>query len=671
MNITTNLNENQLRAVTMGLKPTRVIAGPGSGKTHVIIHRIAYMIQMLGCKADQILVITFTKAAAEEMKTRYVERFGGRGVTFGTFHSIFFRILKFSDPQRYQLENLMLEDQKKKMIEEIYRQMDCDEYEDFVEVFLAHLTLMKNQMIAPKYYHPDGLSKELFSKVYHEYEAKKERMGKFDFDDMLLDCYHTLVQDPQLLAYFQKRYQHILIDEFQDINCVQFEVIKLLASGHRNLFIVGDDDQSIYGFRGSKPEFLLQFSEYFNEAEDIVLDVNYRSTKNILSYSNNLILHNQKRYNKVMKSFKGEATPPQIIYCEDVKEEAVEVTKAILKHKEAGHPYSECAVIYRTNIQARPIIEMLLSSNIPFCLKDTMVTLYDQWITKDILAYLRLAQDPRQDAHLLKIINRPSRYISKAHQASASSLGEGILFNLLKVEELSEWQKDPIQQLIYHLQVLKGKSLTEAITYIRKIIAYDDYVKEYAKFRRVPPSGLLEVLDEIEDSVKGYPDVDAWEEALYEQAMSIKQSTKINRGQDAVVLSTMHSAKGLEFTTVCVLDANDGVTPHNKSIGEAQLEEERRLFYVGLTRAKMHLLIYIPKKRYNEKVPISPFVLEMRTPQTILEPGTKVRHKVYGPAKILAVAKPKAKLLFDDGTTRIVDLDFCIKNNIMWVEESK
>ncbi|MGL4736212.1 MAG: ATP-dependent helicase [Cellulosilyticaceae bacterium] len=671
MNITTNLNENQLRAVTMALKPTRVIAGPGSGKTHVIIHRIAYMIEALSCRPDQILVITFTKAAAEEMRMRYSECFGGKGVTFGTFHSIFFRILKFSNAERYQLDNLLLEDQKKKMIEELYRQMDCDEYEDFVEVFLAHLTLMKNQMIAPKYYHPDGLAKELFSQVYHAYEDKKERMGKFDFDDMLLDCYHALTQEPQLLTYFQKRYQYILIDEFQDINCVQFEVIKLLASKHRNLFIVGDDDQSIYGFRGSKPEFLLQFSEYFKEAEDVVLDVNYRSTKNILSYSNNLILHNQKRYNKVMKSFKGEGVMPQIIYCEDVKEEAVEVTKAILKHKETGQSYSECAVIYRTNIQARPMIEMLLGANIPFCLKDTMVTLYDQWITKDILAYLRLAQNPRADDYVLKIINRPSRYISKAHQANASSLGEGILFNLLKIDTLSDWQKDPVQQLIYHLQVLRDKPLKEAIAYIRKVIGYDEYVKEYAKFRRVPPSGLMEVLDEIEDSVKGYTQADAWEEALYEQAMSIKQSTKLARGQDAVVLTTMHSAKGLEFHTVCVLDANDGVTPHNKSIGDAQLEEERRLFYVGLTRAKVNLLIFAPKKRYNEKVPISPFVLEMRTPQTVLEPGTKVVHKVYGTAILSAVAKPKGKLLFNDGTTRIVDLDFCIKNNIMWVEESK
>lgn len=669
MKQTKYLNENQLNAVTMALKPIRVIAGPGSGKTHVIIHRIAHMITYYKCKPEQILVITFTKAAAEEMKTRFIKEFGNTRVTFGTFHSIFFRILRMSNSQRYQLENLIPEDQKKKMIEDIYRKLECEEYEDFVEVFLAHLTLMKNQMIAPKYYHPDGLSKELFMQVYQEYENKKERMGRFDFDDMLVDCYHTLVNDPHLCTYFQNRYKHILIDEFQDINCVQFEVIKLLAQKNRDIFIVGDDDQSIYGFRGSKPEFLLQFAEYFREAEDVVLDTNYRSTKNILSYSNDLILHNQKRYNKVMKSHFGEGNNPKIVYCEDVKEEALQVTQEIIKHREAGHPYHECAIIYRTNIQARPIIEMLLSANIPFCLKDAMVTLYDQWLTKDILAYMKLAQDIRQDEHVLKIINRPSRYMSKAHLAAAKQLDGGIIFNLLKLDSLSEWQKDPLEQMIYHLQVLKNKPFRETVSYIRKTIGYDTYVKEYAAYRHIPVTGLMELLDEIEDSTQNYNDVEAWEEALYDQAMSIKQGAKANKGQDAVILTTMHSAKGLEFHTVCILDANDGITPHNKSIGEIQLEEERRLFYVALTRAKRELKVFVPKKRHNEKIAVSPFVLEMKTPQTVVKVGMKVRHKVYGEAVIVGIDHTKGRLKFKDGTFKIIDLGFCIKNNILLLEE--
>ena len=276
--ITTELNTRQQAAVTASLGPTMVIAGPGSGKTFVITKRVHYMVEHLGCEPKHILVITFTKAAAEEMKERYYHMYGPNSVHFGTFHSIFFRILRMTNRERYDLSHLMSEDKKKRLIEKIYKDLDNegDVYEDFVEVYLGHLTLMKNQLIQLKYYNPDGLSQELFQKVTLAYEAYKERHQLFDFDDMLVDCYHELKQNEGLLHYLQKCYRHILIDEFQDINCVQFEIVKMLADKHKDLFIVGDDDQSIYQFRGARPEFLLSFEDYFSPVYKVILNKHYR-----------------------------------------------------------------------------------------------------------------------------------------------------------------------------------------------------------------------------------------------------------------------------------------------------------------------------------------------------------------------------------------------------------
>lgn len=667
---TNELNDNQYKAVHMPLSPTMVIAGPGSGKTYVITERIHYMLQELKCRADQVLVITFTKAAAEEMKSRYIQKHGNTAVTFGTFHAIFYKILRMSDRERYDLEHLLSEDKKRKLIEQIYSKIDGESYEDFIETFLAELTLMKNQLIQPQYYNPNGISKEVFLQVYRQYDNYKERHTLFDFDDMLTDCYHLLINNPQMLTYCQNKYKHILIDEFQDINCVQFEIIKLLSSHNKDLFVVGDDDQSIYQFRGSKPEFLLSFEKYFEPVNRVILNINYRSTKRIISYSNALIKNNKIRHTKSMDTYNSEGDRPLIISCKDSKEQAQAIAKRITQIHQLGCTFSECAVVYRTNIQARPLIETLLAAHIPFALRDTLITLYDQWVTKDVLRYLHLVQDMQKRDAIMQIINRPSRYISKAALASANQQEGSLLQNLLKLDELSTWQKDHIQELIYHLQCLKNKSLEESIRYIRKIIGYDKYINEYASYRKIPASNLLDVLSEIEESARGYQTVGEWEESLQVMAMSIKQSSK-SKKQDAVTLTTMHSAKGLEFENVFVIDIVDGVVPHNKSLGEQQIEEERRLFYVALTRAKKYLYLYVPKSRYEQKVGISPFIEEMLTHSVNLQEGDQIIHATYGRGKILALHDTKARIYFDNEVTRVIDYHYCIKNQLLTREEKE
>lgn len=666
----TALNKCQEMAVKAPLKPIMVVAGPGSGKTHVIIHRLAHMLEVYDCDPHNILVITFTKAAAQEMKQRFITRFGETPIQFGTFHAIFYRILRHANSYKYDLDNLISEEKKKKLIEDIYRSLQGED-EDFLDLFLNHFTLMKNQLIKPQYYNPDGLPKDIFLKVCMEYDAFKERQNLFDFDDMLVDCYYTLVNDANLLHYWQNKYRHILIDEFQDINLVQFEIIKLLSIEQKDIFIVGDDDQSIYCFRGAKPEFLISFKDYFEDCDKIVLNINYRSTPNILKASNALIGNNKARYPKEMETPNLPGCMPKIIHCKDPKEQADSLLKNVLAQKAAGIPFSEIAVIYRTNIEARPIVEVLLSANIPFTLRDSMLTLYDQWVTKDILAYLKLAQDFTSKEQAKRIINRPSRYISKAHLISAEkSNNNNLLMSLLALPELSEWQKDPIQQLIYHLQTLKNKPFKDSVHYIRKIIGYDKYILEYTNYRKIPSAGLMEILDEIEESIKNYDCVSEWEDALVTMANSIKEHSKNNPAYEGIILTTMHSAKGLEFESVYIIDAIEGVTPHHKSNSDTQLEEERRLFYVAMTRAKNTLTIYTPAYRYEKKCEPSLFLLEMQSLQSQDElQGKTIIHKHFGKGKIVEASKKSIKIKFESGIIKTIDPEFSFKKNLIKLEE--
>ena len=664
---TNQLNTNQFQAVTAPLGPTLVIAGPGSGKTFVITQRIHYMLNALKCQSNNILVITFTKAAAEEMKNRYQHLYGTTPVQFGTFHAIFFKILRMVDKERYDLTHLIGEDKKKRVIESIYKEMDGDTYEDFIEVFLSHLTLMKNQLIKVNYYNPDGLSKEIFTKVYQAYEAYKERHQLFDFDDMLVDCYYALINDERLLEYMQKRYRHILIDEFQDINCVQFEIIKLLAQHHKDLFVVGDDDQSIYQFRGAKPEFLLSFEDYFSPVHKIILDRNYRSTKPILDYSNALILHNTNRYVKEMQTDCIEGEKPSIISCKDVKEESLLIAQTIVKEMKKGYKLSDFAIIYRTNLQARPLVETFMAAHIPFVLRDHLLTLYDQWITKDILAYLHSANDLHNNTYTMQIINRPSRYISKVTIDQVKQKPGAFLYNLVQEESLSSWQKDYIQELIYHLQCLKRKNLTDSLVYIRQTIGYDKYLVEYANYRKIPFTNLTEVLAEIQESAAVFENVEGWEEHLKLMAAGLKQN---NTQHDGVILSTMHSAKGLEFPFVFIIDAVDGVIPHNKTLDDKQLEEERRLLYVAMTRAKEKLYVFLPQYRYQEKVKPSPFIHEMLHKPLYIQEGMAIKHKHYGKGTILQIHDTKARIQFADGSTRVLDYVYCTQQNLLAREES-
>jgi DNA helicase-2/ATP-dependent DNA helicase PcrA len=668
-----DLNVSQKQAVTCPVSPTIVIAGPGSGKTHVIINRIHYMIKTLNCLPSHILVVTFSKLAAREMNERFNKQYADEKVNFGTLHSIFYRILRQSDPIKYHLQNLINENEKKIILQNLFMKLQVDEYEDFIDEFLKHLALMKNQLINPKHYYPDGLSKEVFLKLFHEYEYYKEINQKFDFDDMLVDCYYLLDSDKILLNKVRQQYRYVLVDEFQDINLVQFEIIKMITETTQNIFVVGDDDQSIYKFRGAKPEFLLQFKNHFKDANQFFLDVNYRSTEHILNYSTAVIAYNKNRYLKKLTTPNEQGTLPEIIHCKDVKDEAISILNQIIALKNSGQKWSDMAIIYRTNLEARPIVEMLLSAHIAFTLRDGMISLYDQWITKDILGYLTLAQNPNNTELALKIINKPKRYISKAVIEATSRLEGTFLFNLLSSGDLTEWQKNYIQQLLFDLQTIKEKPLNEAIAYIRKNIGYENYILDYCSYRKMPHTTLFEVLDEIEDSSSEFKSVTDWEAFLIDVSQRAKEETNGSKAvKDAVTLTTIHGAKGLEFENVFIINLIEGNIPYHKSNNEIEIEEERRLLYVAMTRAKKQLYLYIPAEKYAKPAQCSSFIEQLLSQYLLdrLQKNKVIIHKKFGRGEVIKIMDNYLiEVQFGSQMIRKIDGNYCLNNGIIYWEE--
>jgi len=600
------LNDKQVEAVCHNLGPMMVLAGPGSGKTTVIIHRIKTLIEKYGVLPRDILVITFTKAAAVEMKNRFMKICElNDGVSFGTFHSYFFRILRNSFD--YNLDNLIKEDEKKSIIRAIIHEKELiiEDEEEYINNALNEISLVKNELIDCEKYKTSNFGKSEFISLFNGYEAIKETNNKIDFDDMICKCYEKLSLNQGILEKWKNRYKYILIDEFQDINKAQYECIKLLTNKNSNIFIVGDDDQSIYKFRGARPEFLLRFPKDFNNVEKIVLDINYRSTTQIINLGNAVIKSNRNRYKKIIKGTKKDGKVPILIKSNDIGSEASEIARRIIKYRDNfNFDLNKVAVIYRTNIQARAIVDAFMDFNIPYQLKDEVPSIYEHRISKDIFAYLNLILNNDNDLALERIINKPKRYISKVVFSEAKKIKEeSLLKDLFKVKDIKTWQIDKLNELIYNLSAARGKSVYETFKYIRQIIGYDDYINQYALFRKVNPKSLFEVLEEVQESSKGYEKIEDYlahtENIISEMKEKKKSSNIIPNG---VVLSTMHSAKGLEFDIVFVTSAVEGVIPYEKSKSFDEIEEERRLFYVAITRAKKLLFISIVKSRYEQEV---------------------------------------------------------------------
>lgn len=605
------LNETQQQAVLHKEGPMLVLAGPGSGKTLVITRRVKHLIEKEHIPEEQILVITFTKAAALEMKERFLAMRGSRhtGVNFGTFHAVFFTILKHA----YHLNgaNIIREEVRYQAMKEIiHRQgLEYEDEKDFILELLSEISLVKGSRIELSNYYSQNCADEVFRRIYKEYTRFLEREKLIDFDDMLVLCHELLSQREDILAMWQNRFQYILIDEFQDINLVQYEIIRMLAKPQDNLFIVGDDDQSIYRFRGAKPEIMLNFPMDYPQCQKLALSRNYRSIRPILEAAGSLIVFNVHRFHKKPEPVREGGSPVVIRQYDTLALQNQGIAQEILQLNKEGVPYNRMAILVRTNLGSGSLLYKLMEYNIPFRMKDNLPNLFDHWITLDILAYIRLGRGATQRNLYLQIINRPKRYVSRDCFDSPE-----VDFEEVKAYyEDKNWMLERLEQLEYDLGLLGSMAPYAAVNYIRRGIGYEDYLTEYANLRKMNPEELFDVLDELQESARGFSTFDQWLQHMEDYREELKRQALENRDKhmDSIQIVTMHSAKGLEFEAVFIPDANEGITPHKKAVLEADIEEERRLFYVAMTRAMNRLYIFSSKERYNKTLQRSRFLDEI------------------------------------------------------------
>ena len=598
----------QTQAIMHKDGPMMVLAGPGSGKTTVITHRVQYLTKEYGIDPGDILVITFTRAAAEEMRERYEALTGGGSrVTFGTFHSIFFRILKLA--YRYTADNIVREDQQMQFVRELAQAggLEPEDENEFAASILSEISSVKGERIALEHYYSKNCPDAVFRQLYAGYEEKMRRTGLIDFDDMMVLCLELFTERKDILSAWQRRYRYILIDEFQDINRLQYEIVRMLAKPEDNLFIVGDDDQSIYRFRGAKPEIMLGFERDYPGAGRILLDVNYRSTEEIVAPALRLIGENQKRFSKAIHTTGRHGKNVITKLWQDPGEENLAIAREIQLYLQSGVRPGDIAVLYRTNAGPRFLMEKLMEYNLPFRTRDTVPNLYEHWISRNILTYIRIAMGSRAREDILQVINRPKRYISRDAMPD-----ETVSFEKMKAFYAEkDWIAERIESLEGDLRAIARMSPLAAVNYIRQGMGYDEYLIEYAAFRRMRPEELLETADELKESAAGFKTFDEWFvhiEAYKEELL--RQAAQRRTETDAITLATMHSAKGLEFPIVYILDANEGITPHSRAMLDEDMEEERRLFYVAMTRAKTRLHVYAVRERYHKKAEVSRFVWE-------------------------------------------------------------
>ena len=598
----------QTQAIMHKDGPMMVLAGPGSGKTTVITHRVQYLTKEYGIDPGDILVITFTRAAAEEMRERYEALTGGGSrVTFGTFHSIFFRILKLA--YRYTADNIVREEQQMQFVRELAQAggLEPEDENEFAASILSEISSVKGERIALEHYYSKNCPDAVFRQLYAGYEEKMRRAGLIDFDDMMVLCLELFTERKDILSAWQRRYRYILIDEFQDINRLQYEIVRMLAKPEDNLFIVGDDDQSIYRFRGAKPEIMLGFERDYPGAGRILLDVNYRSTEEIVAPALRLIGENQKRFSKAIHTTGRHGKNVITKLWQDPGEENLAIAREIQLYLQSGVRPGDIAVLYRTNAGPRFLMEKLMEYNLPFRTRDTVPNLYEHWISRNILTYIRIAMGSRAREDILQVINRPKRYISRD-----AMLDETVSFEKMKAFYAEkDWIAERIESLEGDLRAIARMSPLAAVNYIRQGMGYDEYLIEYAAFRRMRPEELLETADELKESAAGFKTFDEWFahiEAYKEELL--RQAAQRRTETDAITLATMHSAKGLEFPIVYILDANEGITPHSRAMLDEDMEEERRLFYVAMTRAKTRLHVYAVRERYHKKAEVSRFVWE-------------------------------------------------------------
>lgn len=606
-------NKSQIQAISHMDGPAMVLAGPGSGKTTVITHRIKNLIEKAEVRPENILVVTFTKAAAISMQKRFSTLMnGGKGqpVTFGTFHSVFYKILRKS--RRYETTEILSERQKTDYIREIIGRygISSNDISELSQNINNDIGNIKGNMLNAQEYEPSCCKKEDFIKVYNAYNLELKKDGKMDFDDILRECYLLLCENHTILEQWRELYKYILIDEFQDINRIQMNIIELLASPLNNIFVVGDDDQSIYGFRGARPEIMIEFKDYYPEAELIVLNVNYRSTQSIINVAGRVIENNKTRLDKCAHANNDKDFQPDIRKFRNQVEELKFVVSKIKKYENQGISLSEMAILVRNNSQIQEISSFLKNRKIEAESGKHRSNIYNGMVAKDILSYVRGAlkfDGTYFNEDLIYVLNKPQRYISRQVVLSVN-------MNISAVRRI--YSKNNIDSFLFHIEMIRKLPPQAALSYIRKGAGYEEYLRLYAIENNIPMSGLLKQLEQLVQECSKFNTLEQWinsiDSAQNSEGQNFgKKSSGEGGTNNRINIMTMHGSKGLEFKAVFIVDANQGIIPTSKALRERDFEEERRLFYVAITRAIDYLNIYAVEERLGCPIEVSMFVEEM------------------------------------------------------------
>lgn len=609
------LDEVQQAAVNHYKGPAMVIAGPGSGKTTVITGRVKRLIDEHSVAPDKILVITFTKKAALEMKSRYLRLAGESetAVTFGTFHAVFFMILK--NVMNYKSEDIIKTSEQREFVDMYLKAkgISVKDMQAYIGDIISEIAKVKSCMGETGYfdnYKPSSCEAELFKELYKEYEYMLKLEHKVDFEDMLIDAHRVLNEREDVLKMWQKRYEYVLIDEFQDSSGVQFDIVKMLCAAQRNIFVVGDDDQSIYGFRGAFPAVMKEFKDFYGEAAVYKLNINYRSTGTIVKAATSVINKNKQRFFKDLCAYNGMGAAVEIVEFKDIKEQQIYIAGEIGKMS----PETDIAVLTRTNSGGAGIAKMLMKRNIEVDYKERKYGVFGHWIAEDIKAFFRIALGGNNRIDYIRIINKPYRKISRMFFTDERVDCIKVMENMRRagqheiVREFSLLTED--------LHYAARLNAYGAFTYIRRRVGYERYLRQYAISNGIDGAKLIMELDELQKTTMHCVNIKQWLE-LAESGCADVCDMENHLGSDnrrctgKITFLTMHSAKGLEFDTVFIPDMNEGIVPYDKAVSDEAIEEERRLFYVAMTRAKNKLVICYTKEHYNRYVQPSRFLGEL------------------------------------------------------------
>ena len=609
------MNQMQQQAVFATEGPLLILAGAGSGKTTVLVNRISYILRSGLCKPWNILAITFTNKAAGELKERICNTVpeGGADIWAATFHSTCARILRrYGDRLGYSSHfTVYATDDQKRLVKEIMKQLQIDEKQLPVKSVLSDISKAKDKMLTPQQMKKDAEydSRKVFvAKIYEIYQSRLKTADAMDFDDLLCKAVELFEQEPEILGFYQNQFKYIMVDEYQDTNKVQYKFVSMLAQKYGNICVVGDDDQSIYKFRGATIENILSFEKTFSGARVIRLEQNYRSTQNILDAANGVISNNTIRKGKTLWTENPKGEKINIHTCDSERDEAAFVTKTIMDGVADGRKYSDFAILYRTNAQSNAIEQSLSRSGIPHRIIGGH-RFYDREEIRDMVAYLQVINNPHDDIRLSRIINVPKRSIGARTVAVAAEIASGLgesIYTVIKDADAYPQLSRAASKLREFVRLIDGLieaeasgdySLAELYNLIIEHTGYENYLRAEKENADVRIENIEELSSNIIKFEEDYGD-EADLSNFLEEISLMTDIDNYDADADTCVMMTLHSAKGLEFPVVFITGMEDGLFPSNASISNPEeINEERRLAYVGITRAKEKL--YLTKTKYR------------------------------------------------------------------------